>query len=62
MSTRVTITGQPVAEIRPVLAARPRLLSKADLVDLTSRHQADAGLTSDLERLAGDVTDHLDPA
>lgn len=60
--TRVTVTvnGVPVAEIAPVRAARPQFLSKADLVALLVNHQADAGLTHDLDLLAGDTTDDLD--
>lgn len=61
--TRVTITvnGRPVAEISPVRAAHPQFMAKADLIELITRHQADAGLTRDLEWLAGDTTDDLDP-
>jgi prevent-host-death family protein len=60
--TRVTITvnGIPVAEIGPVRATRPQFLSKADLIELMTHHQADPGLSSDLEMLAGDTTDDLD--
>jgi prevent-host-death family protein len=60
--TRVTITvnGTPVAEIGPVRAMRPQFLSKADLVELITHHQADVGLSRDLEVLAGDTTDDLD--
>lgn len=35
-------------------------MAKAELIELLSRHQADAGLTRDLEWLAGDFTDDLD--
>jgi prevent-host-death family protein len=60
--TRVTITvnGRPVAEISPIRAARPQFLTRADLIGVISTRQADAGLTGDLERLAGDTTDDLD--
>jgi prevent-host-death family protein len=60
--TRVTITvnGKPVAEIGPVRATRPHFLTKADLIELMSHHQADPGLSRDLELLAGDTTDDLD--
>lgn len=60
--TRVTITvnGKPVAEIRPVRAARPQFFSKSDLIELMTHHQADPGLAGDLETLAGDTTDGLD--
>jgi len=60
--TRVTITvnGRPVAEIGPVQATRPLFLTKTQLTLLISKHQADAGLKDDLERLAGDTTADLD--
>jgi prevent-host-death family protein len=60
--TRVTITvnGNPVAEIGPVRTARPQFLSKADLIGLIAERQADHGLSTDLEMLAGDTTDDLD--
>jgi prevent-host-death family protein len=59
--TRVTITvnGKPVAEISPVRASRPQFFAKADLVGLIAARQADAGLSGDLEILAGDMTDDL---
>ena len=61
--TRVTITvhGNPVAEIGPVHAVRPQFFSKADLIKLITAHQADPGLASTLELLAGETTDDLDP-
>jgi prevent-host-death family protein len=60
--TRVTITvnGTPVAEIGPVHATRPQFFAKADLIRLIANHQADPGLSSELETLAGDTTDDLD--
>lgn len=60
--TRVTITvnGQPVAEIGPVRGKRPQFFAKADLVELVTHHQADPGLSRDLDLLAGDTTDDLD--
>lgn len=55
----VTVNGRAVAEIAPVRTSRPRYLSKRDLIDLLATHQADAGLTEDLERLGGETTDEL---
>lgn len=52
----ITVSGKPVAEIGPVRATRPHFFSKSDLVELVTRHQADAGLARDLELLAGDTT------
>lgn len=60
--TRVTITvnGTPVAEIRPVRTTRPQFFTRAELIDLVAHRQADPGLSSDLQLLAGDTTDDLD--
>lgn len=60
--TRVTITvnGKPVAEIGPVRATRSQFFSRSELIGLLTHHQADPGLTQDLETLAGDTTDDLD--
>lgn len=57
----VTVNGTPVAEIGPVRSARPRYISKADVVELLTKYQADPGLADDLARLAPDTTDDLDP-
>lgn len=61
--TRVTVTvnGSPVAEISPIRSARPQFLSKIDLIEIISHHQADPGLRDDLANLAGETTDDLDP-
>lgn len=61
--TRVTITvnGKPVAELGPVRALRPQFFGRADLLTMIVEHQADAGLSGDLDELAGDTTDDLDP-
>ncbi len=56
----VTVNGVPVAEIAPVRATRPQFFSRADVAAILADHQADAGLTRDLESLAGDTTDELD--
>lgn len=57
----ITVNGMPVAEISPVRSARKLFLSKADLIQIITSRQADAGLRDDLEALAGDTTDDLDP-
>lgn len=57
----VTVNGRAVAEIQPVRATRQHFLSRDDLARLVTHHQADPGLTADLEALAGDTTDDLDP-
>lgn len=60
-SVIVTVNGKPVAEISPVRSSRSRFFSRADLATLITRHQADAGMATDLALLAGDTTDDLDP-
>ncbi len=57
----ITVNGLPVAEISPVRSGRKQFLSKADLIEIITRRQADPGLRDDLEALAGDTTDDLDP-
>jgi prevent-host-death family protein len=56
----VTVNGTPVAEIIPARSTRPQFLSKAEFAKLVL-HQSDAGLTDDLEKLAGETTADLDP-
>ncbi|MEP6650392.1 MAG: type II toxin-antitoxin system prevent-host-death family antitoxin [Lapillicoccus sp.] len=58
-SVTITVNGDPVAEIRPVRSRRKPFLSKADVLELVSRRQTDAGLTHDLDALAGETTDHV---
>lgn len=55
----VTVHGTVVAEIRPVRSPRAQLLAKHELVRMLD-HQADPGLTADLEVLAGERTDDSD--
>ena len=57
----ITVNGRAVAEIGPIRAARPQHFTKADLVARVVNRQADAGLLGDLDVLAGDTTDDLDP-
>lgn len=52
----ITVNGRPVAEIGPVRATRPQFFSKPDLMELMTRHQADPGLSNDLEFIAGETT------
>lgn len=56
----ITVNGMPVAEISPIRSARSHYLSKADLIEIITRRQADPGLRNDLETLAGGTTDDLD--
>lgn len=57
----ITVNGAPVAEISPVRSARKQFLSRAELIEIITSRQADAGLRADLDALAGDTTDDLDP-
>lgn len=57
----ITVNGRPVAQISPIRSARTQFLSKADLIEIITRRQADPGLREDLARLAGETTDDLDP-
>jgi antitoxin (DNA-binding transcriptional repressor) of toxin-antitoxin stability system len=56
----ITVNGAPVAELGPVPSQRRQSMPKHELIALLDRHQADAGLTIDLESLSGDTTDDLD--
>lgn len=56
----ITVNGRAVAEMGPVRNSRPTFLSRAEVLTLVERNQADPGLTLDLQRLAGDTTDDLD--
>lgn len=55
----ITSNGVPVATLIPIRNRRPLAFSKLEL-QLVLAHQADAGLTRELEHLAGDTTDDLD--
>ena len=58
----ITVNGKPVAQIAPLRTARSQFLTRAQLLDVITTRQADPGLRDDLEALAGDTTDQLDPA
>lgn len=55
----ITVRGEAVAEIHPVKARRRRYMTRADVMEIIVRRQADPGLTADLAILAGDTTDDL---
>lgn len=57
----ITVNGAPVAELGPVSASRRPTISKAELITLLTRHQADAGMRKDLADLTADTTADLDP-
>jgi prevent-host-death family protein len=57
----VTVRGEVVAELHPPADARPRSWSRAELAAWLPKVQADPGLRDDLQVLAGETTDDLDP-
>lgn len=56
----ITVQGRPVARLLPVLPLARRPFSKQEVIKLLTTSQADPGLRSDLEELAG-WTDELGP-
>ena len=56
----ITVDGRAAAILGPV-GRRPRWLSRSEFVTSIVAHQADPGLTDDLEELAGEMTDDLTP-
>jgi prevent-host-death family protein len=57
----ITVNGRAVAELGPTRATRRPTISKPELIEVLSRHQADAGMRTDLAALTGDTTADLDP-
>lgn len=57
----ITVRGKPVAQVVPLRPQRRRWLTREELAERLPRIQADPGLRQDLELLAGDTTDDLDP-
>jgi prevent-host-death family protein len=57
----ITVNGEPVAELRPVQRLRRLSLTKLELLDVLSHSRADSSLREELNALAGDTTDDLDP-
>lgn len=57
----ITVNGAPVADITAHRGGRRASLTRPELVQILSRHQADAGLRDDLRALVGDDTDDLGP-
>ncbi len=57
----VTVNGRQVARVVPVQARRRRWIARAELVRRLGIAQADPGLRHDLDVLAGETTDDLDP-
>jgi antitoxin (DNA-binding transcriptional repressor) of toxin-antitoxin stability system len=57
----ITVHGRPVAALVALNRPTRRPFNKAELISMLQTSQADAGLSGDLERLAGDTTDDLGP-
>ncbi len=57
----ITVNGRSVAELIPLRHPRRRWLPRAELADRLRTGRADAGLRTDLARLAGDTTEDLGP-
>lgn len=56
----ITVDGRPVATLTPI-SRRPDSVSKAEFRRLFEGHQADPGLTRDLEEmLGGETTDDIE--
>jgi prevent-host-death family protein len=53
----ITVNGTPVADVVPHRSGRQSALRRAELKELLSRHQADAGLRDDLALLGSDTND-----
>jgi antitoxin (DNA-binding transcriptional repressor) of toxin-antitoxin stability system len=52
----ITVDGRPMALLSPI-GRRPRWLDRSEFVTTVLTRQADAGLTTDLVELAGEMTD-----
>lgn len=57
----ITVRGEPVAQIIPIVTTRRRWISGAEMRRRLDGKQADPGLREDLARLAGETTDDLGP-
>ena len=54
----ITIDGRPVATLAP-LGRRPRWVARGEFASMVLANQADAGLATELEELAGEMTGEL---
>jgi prevent-host-death family protein len=57
----ITVDGRPVARITSLASRRPRWIARDAFFDAVGNVQADSGLADDLDRLAPETTDDLDP-
>lgn len=54
----ITVDGRPTAVLAPI-GRRPRWVPRDEFASTVLAHQADPGLTQDLDELAGEMTDEL---
>ena len=54
----ITVGGRPTAVLAPI-GRRPRWVPRSEFASTVLTHQADSGLTEDLDELAGEMTDEL---
>ncbi len=54
----ITVGGRPAAVLAPI-GRRPRWVSRTEFASRVIAHQADPGLTVDLDDLAREMTDEL---
>lgn len=57
-SLTITVDGRPAAVLAPI-GRRPRWVARGEFASTVLPHRADSGLTSDLDELAGEMTDEL---
>lgn len=57
----ITVRGEPIARIVPIVAQRRRWVTGAELLARLDDGRADPGLRADLQHLAGETTDDLGP-
>lgn len=57
----ITVRGRPVADLVRHRSDSPRWFTRDEVIAIVELSSADPGLRADLERLAGETTDHLGP-
>lgn len=57
-SVVITVDGRPVARLEPI-SSRPRWVPRATFARSILAHQADPGLSTDLDALGDETTDDL---
>lgn len=58
----ITVHGEPVAEITPVIPSMRASLTRSEVIDMLTRHpEIDEHLIGDMAWISGDTTDDLGP-